>query len=166
MNEALVMLGYNNITQYKQNIINTLSSYIEKFINNDGSIRYSKIETTYFIVNNTWNIDFFGNIEQFKSEHKKYNRSGKKIFFRFNNFNINTEVKFITYHKLFKNLWSLHVTFVNQNNLFKRLSEFINQKYPNITSILDLNIDKANFFVNHIEYFNSYKFFTIYIYTF
>lgn len=144
MNEALVMLGYNNITQYKQNIINTLSSYIEKFINNDGSIRYSKIETTYFIVNDTWNIDFFGNIEQFKSEHKKYNRSGKKIFFRFNNFNINTEVKFITYHKLFKNLWSLDVTFVNQNNLFKRLSEFINQKYPNITSILDLNIDKAN----------------------
>lgn len=145
MNEALIMLGYNTVTEYEQNIINTLSGYTEKFINTDGSVNYKEIRTTYFVDNDKWHIDFFGNIEQFKNQHKEYKYSNKNISFNFHNVNVNTEVKLIVYCKLFKNEWSFSSAFVTANNMFKTLSNFINDKYPTLNSILDLNIDKANF---------------------
>ncbi|MBU5310406.1 tyrosine-type recombinase/integrase [Tissierella carlieri] len=145
MMNPLNLLGYNSVIEYQQIIIDTISSYKEKLINIDGSVTYKEVRTTYFIDNDAWHIDFFGGIEQFKKQYEKYKYKNKNIFFRFNNPNINKEIKFIIYHRFFKTEWSFCNAFVNQNSMFKRLSDFINEKYPNLNSILDLDIDKANF---------------------
>lgn len=144
MNSALKTLGYNTITEYQQLIIHTLSSYTEKFINTNGSVNYREIKTTYFIDNDKWHIDFFGNIEQFKNQNKKYKYSNKNISFSFHNVNLNTEMKFVVYYKLFKDEWSIVGAFTSQNNMLNRLSDFINNKYPNLNSIIDLDMDKVN----------------------
>jgi integrase len=145
MNSALKTLGYNTITEYQQLIITTLSGYTEKFINTNSSVNYKEIKTTYFIDNDKWHIDFFGDIRQFKNQYEKYKYNNKNIPFKFNNVNLNNEVKFIAYHKLFKDEWSFASAFTLQNNMLNRLSDFINDNYPSINSILDLNTDKANF---------------------
>lgn len=145
MNSALNILGYKTVTEYQQKIIHTLSSYKERFIDTDGSVIYKVVKTTYFLDNDKWDIDFFGNIEQFKRKYENYTRPNKTISFRFNNLNINTEIKYIFYNRFFINEWALTNAFVSQNSMFKRLSEFINKRYPTIISILDLDIDKATF---------------------
>lgn len=145
MNNALKTLGYNKITEYQQNIIDTLSDYTEKFFNKDGSVDRKDVKTTYFINNNTWNIDFFRDIEQFKNQCEKYKYGNKNIYFHFNNFNVNTEIKFIVYHKLFKDEWSLSGSFGGQCRMLKKLSNFINSRYSDLNSILDLDIEKADF---------------------
>jgi integrase len=145
MNNALKKLGYNTVTEYEQNIIDTLSGYTEKFINTDGSVNYKEVKTTYFIDKNKWHIDFLGNIAQFKNRYNGYKYANKNISFNFHNVNINTEVKFVVYYKLFKDEWSLSSALAAQNHMLKKLSEFINDNYPTLNSILDINIDKARF---------------------
>lgn len=144
MNSALNILGYNSAIEYQQNIMNTLSSYIVKFINSDGSVNCKEVKTRYFLENDTWDLGFFGNIEQFKKQYSEYRGCNKNIFLRFNNFYVNAEIKFIVYNNIFRSGTTLYNVFSNQNSMFKRLSEFINRKYPNLNSILDLDIDKAN----------------------
>jgi len=142
--KPLSMLGYSDSSEYMDKIINTLSSYTEKFINEDGSVTYKKIKTTYFLENDNWHIDFFGNIEQFKKQYEEYKYANKNIAFNFNNTNINNEMKFIIYNKLFNDKWKLSATIMGQQQFIRRLIEFINEKYPTINSFLELDIKKAN----------------------
>lgn len=144
MKNTLNVLGYSNSSEYMQRIIDTLSSYTEKFVNEDGSVIYKNVKTTYFLNNNKWHIDFFGNIEQFKEQYEKYKYPNKNIAFNFNNSNINNEIKFIFYNKLFNDEWKLSAALMGQQQFIRRLSEFINEKYPNINSILELDIEKVN----------------------
>ncbi|WP_200905798.1 hypothetical protein [Caloranaerobacter sp. TR13] len=144
MKNTLNVLGYSNNSEYMQRIIDTLSSYTEKFVNEDGSVIYKDVKTTYFLDNNKWHINFFGNIEQFKEQYEKYKYPNKNIAFNFNNPNINNEIKFIVYNKLFNDEWSLISILIVQQQFIRRLSEFINEKYPNINSLLELDIEKTN----------------------
>lgn len=145
MINVLNLLGYNNVIEYQQRIIDIILSYSEKFINDDGSVNYKKVKTIYFTDNSKWSLEFFDNIDQFKKQYKEYKYSSKILSFKFNNPNINTEIKFLVHHKLFKNQWSLNSAFGYGNTMIIRLSKFINEKYPTLNSILDLDIDKANF---------------------
>ncbi len=104
----------NNISSiFRQDTVNnsndkiteTLSKYTEKKINKDKSVTYTEIPTTYFLDNDKWHIDFFGKIEQFKEQVESYKYSNKNISFPFNNENINKEIKFIVYNKLFSDKW-------------------------------------------------------------
>ena len=63
-------------------ITETLSKYTEKKLNKDKSITYTEIPTTYFLDNNKWHIDFFGEIEQFKEQVEKYKYTNKNIYFQ------------------------------------------------------------------------------------
>ncbi|MCR1849102.1 hypothetical protein [Paraclostridium sordellii] len=143
----------NNITSiFTQNTINvstdkitkTLSKYTEKIINKDKSITYTEIPTDYFLENDKWHIDFFSNIEQFKKQIEDYNYSSRNIFFLFKNENINKEMKFIVYNKLFSDKWGVRSSFTNQMQFIRQLSKFINEKYPNINSFKELNLEKTN----------------------
>jgi integrase len=145
MENALNMLGYSTESEYQQNIIHNLSSYTEKFIDDTGFVDYKQIETTYFLENDKWNADFFNNIEQLKGRYNEYKYSNRNFYFRFDNPNVNMEIKFIVHNRFFKSEWSITSAFVNQNSKFKRLADFINKKYPTLNSILDLDIGKANF---------------------
>ena len=132
-------------------ITETLSKYTEKKVNKDKSVTYTEIQTTYFLDNDKWHIDFFQDIEQFKEQVKNYKYSNKNISFPFNNKNINKEIKFIVYNKLFFDEWELSAS-NSQIWYIKRLAEFINEKYPNINSFKELDLEKAN--IQWIDWLN------------
>ncbi|MGL5150032.1 MAG: tyrosine-type recombinase/integrase [Clostridium sp.] len=144
----------NNVTSiFKQDTINnsndkiteTLYKYTEKVVNKDKTVTYIDIPTSYFLENNKWNLSFFENVTQFNEESRSINTSTKNIIdFSFSNENINREMKFIVYNKLFKDEWNLKTLVSTQKHNFTRLSKFINEKFPRVDSILDLDIEKAN----------------------
>lgn len=135
---------HDTVNNSNDKIAETLSKYTEKKVNKDKSVTYTEIQTTYFLDNDKWHIDFFGDIEQFKEQVKNYKRSNKNISFQFNNENINKEMKFIVYNKLFSDEWGLQAVLTGQMQFIRRLSEFINEKYPNINSFKELDLEKAN----------------------
>ena len=132
-------------------ITTTLSKYTVKKVNKDKSVAYKEIPTTYFLENDKWNIDFFGGIEQFKNQVKEYKYTNKNISFPFNNENINKEMKFIVYSKLFSDEWGLQAVLMSQMQFVRRLAEFINEKYPNINSFKEL--EKAT--IQWIDWLNT-----------
>ena len=125
-------------------ITETLSKYTEKKVNKDKSVTYTEISTTYFLDNDKWNIYFFGEIEQFKEQVENYKYTNKNISFPFNNENLNKEMKFIVYNKLFSDEWCLQAALTGQMQFIRRLAKFINEKYPNINSFKELDLEKAN----------------------
>lgn len=133
-------------------ITETLSKYTEKIVNEDKSITYVEIPTTYFLENNKWHIGFFAGIEQFKKQVEDYKYSSKTILFPFNNENINKEMKFIVYNKLFSDGWSLKSALQGQRQCIRLLAEFINEKYPNINSFKELDLEKAT--IQWIDWLN------------
>ena len=152
-NNIINILTHNTIFESKDKVTQTLSKYTEKVINEDKSVTYTEIPTTYFLENDKWHINFFGNIEQFKEQVENYNRSNKNISFPFNNENINKEMKFIVYKKLFSAEWGLQTTLLGQMQSIRRLAEFINKKYLNINSFKELDLEKAN--IQWIDWLNS-----------
>ncbi|HBG5277819.1 TPA: tyrosine-type recombinase/integrase [Clostridioides difficile] len=135
---------HNTVDVPKDKIIETLSKYTEKTVNKDKSVTYTEISTNYFLENDKWHIEFFGNIEQFKEQAKNYKYRNKNIYFSFNNKNLNKEIKFIVYSKLFSDEWKLQTVLTNKKYLVKNLSEFINKKYTNINSLKELDLEKSN----------------------
>lgn len=137
---------FTNHTTIKSNdkITETLSKYTKKTINEDKSVTYREMPTTYFLENDKWHIDFFGSIEQFKKQIQNYNHTNKNISFPLNNENVRKEMKFIVYNKLFSDEWGLQSILMGQMQFIRRLAEFINEKYPNINSFKELNFKKVN----------------------
>lgn len=152
----------NNITNiFRQDTVNnsndkitkTLSKYTEKKVNKDKSVTYIEISTTYFLDNNKWHIDFFKDIEQFKEQVENYKYGNKNISFPFNNENINKEMKFIVYNKLFSDEWGLQSVLIVQSQYIRRLAQFINEKYSNINSFKELGLVKTN--IKWIDWLDS-----------
>ena len=144
MNNVLQTLGYDNPSSFKDKITTTLSGYTEKIIESNGVVKYHTVNNDYFLKNDTWGIDFFGSIPQFKEQVGNYKYSNKNIAFSFTNPSINLEMKFITYSKLFSDEWNLTSCIMGQQQFIRRLTTFMNEKYPKLNSFLDLDIDKAN----------------------
>ncbi|MCC2389818.1 tyrosine-type recombinase/integrase [Bacillus pacificus] len=119
-----------------------LSIYPQKTVNEDGSISIEQVYNPYFLVNDKWNINFFREIKQFEEAIASYNCSSKNIHFRFTNPTINLEVKYVFYQYLFNDLWTIKRSFQGQDPL-KRMTEFLNEKYPKLSSLLELDIEKA-----------------------
>ncbi|EFI68436.1 transposition regulatory protein TnpB [Lysinibacillus fusiformis ZC1] len=138
-----------------------LSTYPEKTIKKDGSVSIERVKNPYFLVNDKWNINVIGEIKQFEEIVANYNHSNKNIHFQFTNPSINLELKYIYYQQLFNDLWSINNIFANQSPL-RRVTEFLNEKYPKLLSLLDLDIEKAEreylFWLNEkgiITYYNQ-----------
>lgn len=153
MNKILNTLGYEDISLYGDKVSNILSKYSEKIIDDKGTVHYEEKTTKYFINNNVWDLDFFKGIAQFNEEISQYESNYTSISFSFDNWFINNEMKLIVYNKLFLEEWNLFTTFNNKSHLFKYFALFFNQKYPNLNSILDLNLDKAN--LQWIDWINN-----------
>lgn len=152
-NNIIDILTYNTEIGTKDKITENLSKYTEKVVNEDKSVTYLEIPTTYFLDNNKWYIDFFGGIYQFKEQVKNYRCTNKAISFLFNNKNINKEMKFIIYNKLFSDEWLLQSALMSQMQSIRRLSEFINEKHPNINSFKELDLEKTN--IQWVDWLNS-----------
>ena len=152
-NNITSIFKQDTISNYNDKITETLSKYTEKKVNKDKSVTYIEIPITYFLENNKWHIDFFKYIDQFKEQVENYKYSSKRISFPFNNENINKEMKFIVYNKIFSDEWKLGSTLRTQNMHIKRLAEFINEKYTNINSFKELDLEKAN--IQWIDWLNT-----------
>jgi integrase len=75
--------------------------------------------------------------------YKQKNFRSKNLYFLAHNFSINLELKYVFYKKLFSQEWALTSIFGGQRTLLKRLAQFLNEVYPNLDSLLDLNLEKA-----------------------
>lgn len=119
-----------------------LSTYPQKTVNEDGSITIEQVSNPYFLVNDKWNIIFFGEIKQFEEIIANYNCTSKNIHFRFTSPTINLEVKYVFFQYLFNDFWTIKHSFQGQDPL-KRMTDFLNDKYPKLSSLLELDIEKA-----------------------
>lgn len=141
---VISILAKNKDYNFDNKITEVLSKYTEKVVNEDKTITCTEIKTNYFLENNQWNIDFFKNIPQFKEQINNNKFDRRNIFFILNNENINKEMKFIVYDKLFSDVWRLNSAMTSNMQYMKKVSQFINEKYPNVNSFLELDLDKAN----------------------
>lgn len=144
MEDIIRSLGITNTSTYHSKIYKKLLGYNEKTINKDGSISYKWVETDYFIKNNRWHVAKLGSIKNFHDEFQKCEIKNKTIDFYSVNTKINAEMKFIVYHKLFSTHWSFQSLFITNKNYIHKAFKFLNKKYPNLSSILELNIKKIN----------------------
>lgn len=119
-----------------------LSTYPEKTVHEDGSVSIEQVYNPYFVVNDKWNVHFLGEINQFEKMVTNYKYSNINIHFSFTNPSINLEVKYVYYQQLFNDLWTITSAFMAQGPL-RKMTEFINEKYPKISSLLNLDIEKA-----------------------
>ncbi|MEH7670692.1 transposase [Bacillus thuringiensis] len=120
-----------------------LSTYPEKTVHEDGSVSIEQVNNPYFLFNDKWNINFVDKIKQFKETVANYNYSKNNIQFRFSSPSINLEVKYVFYRKLFNDLWTISSIFISYKAQLKQMTEFLNEKYAKLSSLLELDIDKA-----------------------
>ncbi|MFB5283642.1 tyrosine-type recombinase/integrase [Peribacillus sp. Hz7] len=120
-----------------------LSCYPVKTIHEDGSVTTQQVKDPYFLINDSWNVGFVGDIKQFVEMMENYKETAQNIYFRLTNPMVNLEVKYVCYHQLFNDKWSLSSVFGKQATILRKLTRFINEKYPTLQSLLDLDIEKA-----------------------
>ncbi|PEN31708.1 transposase [Bacillus toyonensis] len=123
--------------RFHQKIQDELANYTE------GKVNKSKpIPDSYLLVNDVWDLDVITKIEDFMEYEKKKLKS-KSLYFLAHNFSINLELKYIFYKKLFSQGWSLTNIFGGQRALLKKLAQFLNEAYPEMDSLLKLDLEKA-----------------------
>lgn len=130
-------LGFHEKLQHE------LSRYPMKTIQDNGSVTVRHIKDPYFLVNNIWNIEFLKSIPQFKEMAEHYNKRRPNMYFQINSPTVNLEVKYVWYKKMFNDIWALNTIFNTQASYLRRLEMFLNEKYPTLHSLLDLNIEKT-----------------------
>lgn len=102
-----------------------LSTYTEKIIHEDGSVTINVVSNSYFLVNDTWNINVIGAISNFKEQFSNYKYSNKNIRFEVKSPSVNLEIKYVWYNKLFRDEWTLASAFVGQaTHLRTRVRQF------------------------------------------
>jgi len=130
-------------TGFHEGLQRELSTFPEKTVHDDGSVTIERISNPYFLVNDTWNVGFLGEIKQFEELFVKYKAASKNFNFTLNNPSINIEVKYVFYRQLFDDLWTINSVFTSLKTPLYRIAEFLNEKYPKLLSLLDLDIEKA-----------------------
>lgn len=120
-----------------------LSGYPMKTIEKDDSVTIHHVKDPYFLVKDIWNVDFLENIPQFQEMVEKYKGTNRNVRFQINSATVNLEIKYVWYQKLFKEEWSLSTVFGGRAKFLRRLTVFLNEKYPNLSSLLDLDIDQT-----------------------
>ncbi|WP_050613319.1 tyrosine-type recombinase/integrase [Bacillus testis] len=128
--------------EYWDLITSTLSSYEVKETLGDGKIKTYKAEDDYFLVNDVWEVDTVGQIPNFTESYKEYKGTRKKIVFSSANPAVSLELKFVCYHKLFNDQWSLSSAFIGFKSKMNHLNEYLNENHPHLSTLLELDIDK------------------------
>lgn len=138
------VINHSNIekTGYHERLEKLLATYKEKFINKDGSITKREIHNPYFLVNDTWSIEFIGAIPNFHKQYQKYANLKKDLSFEVYSYSLNLELKFVWYSKLFREDWNLKSLFVDKASHLRKLTAFLNEKYSNLYSLLELDIER------------------------
>jgi integrase len=140
-------VAYNSLSEseYWDLIKSTLSSYEVKIISIDGEVKTKLVEDDYFLVNDVWDVNDIGQIPNFEEQFNilKASSRNKKIKFLTENKTIGFELKFVLYHRLFKDELSFSSIFnAGQTNL-NRLVKFLDEKHSRLRSLLDLDVEKT-----------------------
>lgn len=130
-------LGFHEKLQHE------LSRYPMKTVQDNGSVTVRYIKDPYFLVNDTWNANFFEVIPQFKITVPFNNSGSQNVGFKINSPTVNLEVKYVWYQKLFNDAWVLSSAFGVEARMMRKLTRFLNEKYSSLHSLLDLNIEKT-----------------------
>ncbi|QNU30671.1 tyrosine-type recombinase/integrase [Geobacillus sp. 47C-IIb] len=120
-----------------------LSTYTEKTIHEDGSITTKVEPNPYFLVNDKWDINVIGTISNFKEQFSNYKDTHRYILFQVKSPSVNLEIKYVFYHKLFRDEWSLTTVWIGLAAILRKLTAFLNAKYPTLYSLLDLEINQV-----------------------
>ncbi|QSX23894.1 tyrosine-type recombinase/integrase [Priestia megaterium] len=142
------MTGINTSTTYSDTWLKQeLSHYVVKRVAEDGTVALHQKHDSYFLEQNIWNVDKFNEMEQFKSDYKHYRKRythNSNIQFRLNNEQMNLEFKYIYLNKLFKEQWSLSTVFMTNNYNFNNLQHFLNEKYPTLKSLNNIDLAQVD----------------------
>jgi integrase len=145
LDNAFKTIGFQNSTHFKEIVLEKLSGYIETRIDENGTPSYTYIKTEYFIQNDRWTVDCFGKIENFKKECLNFKKGvNRNIVFNFNNSYVNNEIKAVVLYKVFTTEWNIRSLTSKMSTCIRLLSEFINQKYSKVDSLLSMDINKAS----------------------
>lgn len=122
-----------------------MSSYPNKILHDDGTVTVRQVNSSYFLLSDQWRIYKMNAIKQFQSMIKDFmtERSRKTIYFDFYSETLNLEVKYVYFRRLFNHNWKISTVFQSLQHPLKKLTEFINEEYPTLTSLKQLKIDKA-----------------------
>lgn len=127
-------LNFNNI------ILEHLSKYNTSLL---MGIKFNKkydISTDYFLESNSWSINFFNDISIFNKSIKYSNSYIKDaINFNFKRKRLNNEMKFIIHYNIFSGKWNITTALGYEAVGLELFADFINIKYPNIISLLELS---------------------------
>lgn len=115
MATALQLVKLESELNTKNSLIQILKSYPEKTVHSDGSVTTEYIETNYFLENDSWEVDFFFNIQQFQSQKDGY-KQRKKFSFQTKNENLKLELKYLIHYQLFQEKWKFSTCF-NTNRI-------------------------------------------------
>ncbi|GLB60254.1 hypothetical protein [Cytobacillus sp. NCCP-133] len=137
INLDLEQLGFHERIQL------VLSSYPVKMVQANGSLIVQQQQNPYFLINDIWSLTFLEGIPQFQVMVNKYKGTNRNNHFRIKNPSVNLEVKYVWYQKLFHEKWTLTTTFSGQVAFLGRLTEFLNERYPKLSSLLDIDIDNT-----------------------
>lgn len=130
--------------EYWNLITSSLSSYEVKNISSNKKVTKRLVYNDYFLTNDIWDFNDLGKIPNFKDQFDNYKGYRGKITFETINPTIKLELKFVYYCKLFNDEWSISTVFNTYSSELKKLTQFLNEKHPRLTSLLDLDIDKTD----------------------
>lgn len=135
--------------EYKDKLYSSLKKYKDITIESDGSYSVEWVNTDYFVENDVWESNFFKNATQLSNQ--KLTGCKDKLHFKCNNKNINRELKYYAYYKVFSEEWKLNTLF-RKNADFKRVAIFLDNNYPYLSSILKIDLNKAELkWINFLE---------------
>ncbi|MGE9752723.1 tyrosine-type recombinase/integrase [Bacillus inaquosorum] len=100
--------------------------------------------TNYFVDRDIWNIRTFGTISKFINDYQRYNGFKVNIKFKTKNENIKLELKYFCIKKLFSTEWALGTFMTGPSNYMTNLQTFIDEEFPEIKSILSVELPVLN----------------------
>lgn len=120
-----------------------LSTYPIKTVQADGTVSIKHERNPYFLVNDNWNIGNLKSIPQFQEMIDNYKGKSRNIRFLIKSPSVNLEVKYVCYQKIFSDEWAISSIFNGIVSRLRKLTEFLNEKYCSLSSLLNLDINKA-----------------------
>lgn len=142
MSMALRTMHGLSLDGSQQKITDALSKYSERLIDDHGTVCHIIKHDRRFLHASQWTCDLFSDIPQFQEAlEKDFYRKNKPVRFEFPGENLNLEIRYIAYQRLFNSEWSLSNFFGNQHSQLGRAARFIRERYPSLHSFLDLDIE-------------------------
>lgn len=129
-----------------EKMINELSSYELKKIQADRTVKTVHIQNDYFLKNDVWNYEELQNdlgLDANSNQMKKRKYDPTTLEFKTVNPLVRLELKYLCFKQFFNDKWTWGTIVVRQKRCMKIINKFLIDKYPQLNSLLDLDIEKA-----------------------